>query len=94
MEFLSIHLVMGLLLSRLRSRPLRGAVEARLIVDEINKNELSEADISDLFITPAIKDAGWDPLRQIRRGAGPVPVFLTGKGSYSKGLICRLEWAA
>jgi type I restriction enzyme R subunit len=31
------------------------------------KKELSETDICDLFITPAIKDAGWDQLTQIRR---------------------------
>ena len=36
-------------------------------MDEINKKELSEADICDLFITPAIRDAGSDPLQQIRR---------------------------
>jgi type I restriction enzyme R subunit len=33
-------------------------------MDEINKKELSEADICDLFITPAIKEVGWDPLKQ------------------------------
>jgi len=36
-------------------------------LSKINKKELSETDICDLFITPAIKEAGWDPIRQIRR---------------------------
>ena len=36
-------------------------------MSEINKKELSETDICDLFITPSIKEAGWDPIRQIRR---------------------------
>lgn len=31
------------------------------------KQRLSESDICDLFITPAIKGAGWDQLTQIRR---------------------------
>ena len=31
------------------------------------KQELSEIDICDIFITPAIKEAGWDQLTQIRR---------------------------
>ena len=31
------------------------------------KQQLSEIDICDLFITPAIKSAGWDQLTQIRR---------------------------
>ena len=47
-------------------------------MNEINKKELSETDICDLFITPAIKEAGWDPIRQIRREVtltrGPVIV--------------------
>jgi len=31
------------------------------------KKKLSETDICDLFITPAIKNAGWDQMKQIRR---------------------------
>jgi len=44
------------------------------------KQELSEIDICDLFITPAIKGAGWDPLRQIRREVTltPGPVIVRG----------------
>ena len=35
---------------------------------------LSETDICDLFITPAIKDASWDAMRQIRREVTLTPV--------------------
>jgi type I restriction enzyme R subunit len=28
------------------------------------KKKLSESDICDLYITPAVKDAGWDPFTQ------------------------------
>ena len=47
------------------------------------KQELSEIDICDLFITPAIKDAGWDQLRQIRREVTltPGPVVVRGNMS-------------
>lgn len=49
----------------------------------INKKELSEADICDLYITPAIKDAKWDPLLQIRREVTltPGPVIVRGEMS-------------
>ncbi|MBA4367860.1 MAG: restriction endonuclease, partial [Desulfobacterium sp.] len=49
-------------------------------MDEVKKKELSETDICDLFITPAIKDAGWDPIRQIRREVTltPGPVIVRG----------------
>ena len=36
-------------------------------MDSREKKQLSESDICDLFITPAIRGAGWDPMRQIRR---------------------------
>jgi type I restriction enzyme R subunit len=43
-----------------------------------DKKRLSEIDICDLFISPAIKDAGWDQMTQIRRevtlAPGPVVV--------------------
>ncbi len=47
------------------------------------KQELSEIDICDLFITPAIKDAGWDQLKQIRREVTltPGPVIVRGNMS-------------
>ena len=47
------------------------------------KQELSEIDICDLFITPSIKDAGWDQLTQIRREVTltPGPVVVRGNMS-------------
>ena len=52
-------------------------------MNEINKKELSETDICDLFITPAIKNAGWDPIKQIRREVTltPGPVVVRGNMS-------------
>ena len=47
---------------------------------DIRKEELSETDICDLFITPAILKAGWEPGRQIRREVTltPGPVIVRG----------------
>src|SRR5882757_7411177 len=44
------------------------------------KQQLSEIDICDLFITPAIKSVGWDQLTQIRREVtlAPGPVVVRG----------------
>jgi len=52
-------------------------------MDSKEKKELSETDICDLFITPAIKDAGWDQPRQIRREVTltPGPVVVRGNMS-------------
>ena len=49
----------------------------------INKKELSETDICDLFITPAIKQAGWDPIKQIRREVTLTPGPVVVRGSLS-----------
>ena len=47
------------------------------------KKELSEIDICDLFITPAIRNAGWDPIKQIRREVTltPGPIVVRGEMS-------------
>jgi len=52
-------------------------------MDSKEKKELSEIDICDLFITPAIKDAGWDQGKQIRRDVTltPGPVIVRGNMS-------------
>jgi type I restriction enzyme R subunit len=52
-------------------------------LDEVNKKELSETDICDLFITKAIVDAGWDSMRQIRREVTltPGPIVVRGEMS-------------
>jgi type I restriction enzyme, R subunit len=46
----------------------------------MDKRTLSESDICDLFITPAIRRAGWDPMTQIRREVTltPGPVVVRG----------------
>jgi type I restriction enzyme R subunit len=52
-------------------------------MDKKEKLELSESDICDLFITPAIKNAGWDTLKQVRREVTltPGPVVVRGNMS-------------
>ncbi len=49
-------------------------------MDSKEKKTLSEIDICDLFITLAIKQAGWDQLNQIRREVTltPGPVIVRG----------------
>ena len=53
------------------------------LMDKKEKRKLSESDICDLFISPAIKDAGWDPMQQIRREVTltPGPVIVRGNMS-------------
>lgn len=52
-------------------------------MSEINKKELSEIDICDLYITPAIIHAGWDQMSQIRQEVTltPGPVIVRGNMS-------------
>lgn len=49
-------------------------------MDKAEKEKLSESDVCDLFITPAIVNAGWDQLRQVRREVTltPGPVIVRG----------------
>lgn len=49
-------------------------------MDKKDKKELSESDIRALFITPAIRSAGWDDLTQIRREVTltPGPIIVRG----------------
>ena len=50
-------------------------------MDKADKRKLSESDICDLFITPAIKQAGWDQFKQVRREVTltPGPVIVRGQ---------------
>ena len=50
------------------------------VLDKADRLKLSESDICGLFITPAIKKAGWDPFKQIRREVTltPGPVVVRG----------------
>src|SRR6266481_3993808 len=52
-------------------------------MDSKDKKELSETDICDLFITPAIEKATWDSMKQIRREVtlAPGPVIVRGNMS-------------
>ncbi len=52
-------------------------------MDSKEKKELSESDIKAKFITPAIVDAGWDEMSQIRREVTltPGPVIVRGNMS-------------
>ena len=52
-------------------------------MDKKEIQQLSEIDICDLFITPAIKESGWDPMQQIRREVtlAPGPVVVRGNMS-------------
>ncbi len=52
-------------------------------MDGNEKKKLSESDICDLFITPAINKAGWEPMTQIRREVTltPGPVVVRGNMS-------------
>lgn len=52
-------------------------------MDSKEKKELSETDICDLFITPAIRDAGWDAMRQIRREVTLTPGPIVVRGNMS-----------
>ncbi len=63
------------------------------------KKELTESDICDLLITPAIKAAGWDQMRQVRRefALTPGPVIVRGNMSSrnkkkSKRADYMLQW--
>jgi type I restriction enzyme R subunit len=60
------------------------------------KKDLSESDICDLFITPAIKNAHWDPMTQIRREypISPGPVIVRGNmSSRNKKKSRRADYA-
>ena len=52
-------------------------------MDKKEKKALSETDIRAKFVTPAIKDAGWDEMTQIRREVTltPGPVIVRGNMS-------------
>jgi len=62
----------------------------RFVLSKINKKELSEIDICDLYITPAIKDAGWDQTSQIRREVtltpGPFGSMVHKRDSVKNGI--------
>ena len=54
--------------------------------DGFNKKEFTEADIRTKFITPAIVDAGWNPMSQIREEYG-----ITKGRIVARGKTCKRE---
>ncbi|WNB74184.1 hypothetical protein RI210_12920 [Methylomonas koyamae] len=52
-------------------------------MDSKDKKALSETDICDLFITPALRNAGWDAIRQIRREVTLTPGPIVVRGNVS-----------
>ncbi len=52
-------------------------------MDKKEKLELSERDIEDIFITPALKETGWDRVTQIRQNVTltPGPIIVRGNMS-------------
>jgi type I restriction enzyme R subunit len=52
-------------------------------LDKSDKKLLSEIDICDLFITPAMKAAGWDQAKQIRRDVTLTPGPIVVRGNMS-----------
>ena len=51
-----------------------------ILLSEINKKELSEDDIRSMYIDPALTNAGWDNMTQIRRNVTltPGPIIVRG----------------
>src|SRR5258708_39657856 len=50
-------------------------------MSSLDKKSLSESDICDLYISPAIKGAGWEPTTQIRREVTLAPGPVTVRGN-------------
>ena len=55
-------------------------------MNSINKKELSEMDIRTKFITPAITNAGWDPITQMRE-----EYKVTNGRIIARGKSCKRE---
>ena len=53
------------------------------MIDKKENQQLSEIDICDLYITPAIKEAGWDQTQQIRREVTLTPGPIVVRGNVS-----------
>jgi type I restriction enzyme, R subunit len=59
----------------------------------MSKTSLTEADICDQFITPAIVRAGWDPATQIRREYGFTAGSIAVRGTLaSRGRRSRADY--
>jgi type I restriction enzyme R subunit len=62
-------------------------------VDKSEKQKLSESDICDLFITPAIVQAGWDQLEQVRREVTLTPGPVVVRGNLSSRNLKKRRFA-
>jgi type I restriction enzyme R subunit len=58
-----------------------------MTIDKKEKQKLSEIDICDLYITPAIKDAAWNQLQQIRREVSRTPGPLADQSTLAMSWI-------
>ena len=59
----------------------------------MNKKELSEQDICTKFITPAIEEAGWDKMKQLREQVSfTAGRILVGKKTYGRGKGKRADY--
>ena len=56
----------------------------------LDKKTLSESDICDLFISPAIKGAGWDQITQIRREVTLAPGPVTVRGNVDNVMLLTI----
>ncbi|MCF6225621.1 MAG: hypothetical protein L3J22_04870 [Xanthomonadales bacterium] len=63
-------------------------------MDKKEKRKLSESDICDLFISPAIRNAGWDSMLQIRREVTLTPGPVIVRGSMSSRNKKKQSWFA
>jgi hypothetical protein len=61
----------------------------------MDKRGLTESDICDLFISPAIQRAGWDPYTQVRREVTltPGPVVVRGNVA-ARGPSAFVSWSS
>jgi len=62
-------------------------------MDAEDKKKLSEIDICDRFITPAIRNVGWDPMNQIRREVTLTPGPIVVRGNMSSRNKKRKKFA-
>ena len=60
---------------------------ARIRADFMDKRNLTERDICTKFITPALRNAGWDEMLQIREEFSFTKGRIIVRGKLGRGLI-------
>jgi type I restriction enzyme R subunit len=58
----------------------------------MDKGTLSERDICTKFITPALRQAGWDEIIQIREGVGFTKGRIIVRGKVTRGQAKRADY--